>query len=98
VLGVFKRLKNMGKTIGNIIDTVNRVYKQIAPAVDTVLGFVPGGSMISQGLKGASNFIDHSKGFFGNQNRMIEAQPINQGVDSHGHFQEMDSRGQFQTG
>ena len=79
VIGLFKRLKNVAKHVGNFVEGLNTVYKQVAPVLDSALGFVPFGGAISQGMRIASNIVDHGGKAIrqARRNRMIDSEPVN---------------------
>ena len=56
--GFLKRAKRLAGIGSGILGTVNNLYKSVKPAVDTVVGLLPGGSVINSVLSGASKGID----------------------------------------
>lgn len=56
--GFLKRAKRLAGIGSGILGTVNNLYKSVKPAVDTVVGLLPGGSVINNVLSGASKGID----------------------------------------
>ena len=56
--GFLKRAKRLAGIGSGILGTVNNLYKSVKPAVDTVVGFLPGGGVINQVLSGASKAVD----------------------------------------
>ena len=64
--GFLKRAKRLAGIGSGILGTVNNLYKSVKPAVDTVVGLLPGGSVINTVLSGASKGIDTLQGFTNN--------------------------------
>ncbi len=56
--GFLKRAKRLAGIGSGILGTVNNLYKSVKPAVDTVVGLLPGGGVINNVLSGASKGID----------------------------------------
>ena len=56
--GFLKRAKRLAGIGSGIVGTMNNLYKSVKPAVDTVVGFLPGGGVINQVLSGASKAVD----------------------------------------
>jgi hypothetical protein len=87
--GIFKRLKVFAPKVMDVINTVNKYYKQAEPYLSTVLDSVPYGSVIKQGAKTISKGIDsvntiankiqqNKKGYSSNpKNNLIFGEPIN---------------------
>ena len=56
--GFLKRAKRLAGIGSGILGTINNLYKSVKPAVDTVVGLLPGGGFINTVLSGASKGID----------------------------------------
>ena len=56
--GFLKRAKKIAGIGSGILSGINDIYKGIKPLVNTAVGFLPGGSIINQGLDIASNVVD----------------------------------------
>ena len=56
--GFLKRAKRLAGIGSGILGTVNNLYKSVKPAVDTIVGLLPGGGVINSVLSGASKGID----------------------------------------
>ena len=89
VLGILKRFKNIASSIGEFVDKINSVYKQVSPILGPILQNVPFGGKIksiadtaSVGWEGFRKNIDQHRPLQqidNNQstNPLISNQPIN---------------------
>ena len=56
--GFLKRAKRLAGIGSGILGTVNNLYKSVKPAVDTVVGLLPGGGVINSVLSRTSKGVD----------------------------------------
>ena len=64
--GFLKRAKRLAGIGSGIVGTINNLYKSVKPAVDTVVGLLPGGGVINQVLDKGSKIVDKVQDYTNN--------------------------------
>ena len=64
--GFLKRAKRLAGIGSGIVGTINNLYKSVKPAIDTVVGFLPGGGVINQVLDKCSKIVDKVQDYTNN--------------------------------
>ena len=79
VAGLWKRIKQLGTKALNVGNTLNKVYKSVAPIINPILDAVPYGSLVKTGLQGVSTGMDVVNNMVDNLRnpRLGDANPYN---------------------
>ena len=56
--GFLKRVKKLAGYGGNVLSSLNDIYKGVKPFADTIIGAVPYGNYINKGLDFGSKVIE----------------------------------------